>query len=187
MTLELLLLLAILAWAGYAFARPVARPDGAIDLKVQLRGASDRAFLLRDADGALRYEIQPEASSPIRLSPDEFAQRLFAEQSSRGALESLLNVSSPVGFLWVSLGFLGQLLFTGRMLVQWLVSEKQKRSVVPTAFWWMSLIGASMLLVYFLWRKDPIGVLGQATGWFIYLRNLWLIRTRPQPQPAATN
>ena len=102
-TLELLLLLAILAWAGYAFARPVARPDGAIDLKVQLRGASDRAFLLRDADGALRYEIQPEASSPIRLSPDEFAQRLFAEQSSRGALESLLNVSSPVGFLWVSL------------------------------------------------------------------------------------
>lgn len=182
--LELLLLLAILAWAGYAFARPMARPEGAIDLKVQLRGASDRAFLLREPDGALRYEIRPEDGTAIRLSPDQFAQRLYAEQTSRGALESLLNVSSPTGFLWVTLGLLGQLLFTGRMLVQWLVSEKHQRSVVPTAFWWMSLIGASMLLVYFLWRRDPIGVLGQATGWFIYLRNLWLIRGRAQPPQA---
>jgi lipid-A-disaccharide synthase-like uncharacterized protein len=67
----------------------------------------------------------------------------------------------------VGLGLLGQVLFTGRMLVQWLASEKQKRSVVPVAFWWMSLIGATMLLVYFTWRRDIVGVLGQATGWFI--------------------
>ena len=73
------------------------------------------------------------------------------------------------------LGLLGQVLFTGRMVVQWLVSEKQKQSVVPTAFWWMSLIGASMLITYFIWRKDIVGFLGQATGWLIYVRNLWLI------------
>ncbi|MCY2958467.1 MAG: lipid-A-disaccharide synthase N-terminal domain-containing protein [Planctomycetota bacterium] len=90
-------------------------------------------------------------------------------------IESLLNITSPAGIVWVTLGFLGQLLFTGRMLVQWLISEQSRRSVIPTAFWWMSLAGASMLLAYFLWRRDPIGVLGQATGWFIYVRNLWMI------------
>ncbi|HCD35270.1 MAG TPA: hypothetical protein DER01_22910 [Phycisphaerales bacterium] len=77
--------------------------------------------------------------------------------------------------IWVAVGLLGQVLFTGRMIVQWIASEKSKRSVVPTAFWWMSLIGASMLITYFIWRKDVVGVLGQATGWFIYVRNLYLI------------
>jgi lipid-A-disaccharide synthase-like uncharacterized protein len=80
-----------------------------------------------------------------------------------------------MGYLWVGLGLLGQVLFTGRMIVQWLVSEKQKRSVVPPIFWWMSLIGSTMLMVYFLWRRDPIGLLGQSFGWFIYVRNLWMI------------
>ncbi|MEM8872751.1 MAG: lipid-A-disaccharide synthase N-terminal domain-containing protein [Planctomycetota bacterium] len=75
----------------------------------------------------------------------------------------------------VGLGLFGQVLFTGRMLVQWLVSEKQKRSTVPVVFWWMSLGGASLLLIYFVWRRDIVGVLGQGTGWGIYARNLWLI------------
>jgi lipid-A-disaccharide synthase-like uncharacterized protein len=86
-----------------------------------------------------------------------------------------MNISSPIGILWVGIGLCGQIAFTGRMLVQWLVSEKKKKSVVPVVFWWMSLLGASMLLAYFIWRKDIIGVLGQGTGWIIYLRNLWLI------------
>ncbi len=77
--------------------------------------------------------------------------------------------------LGVGLGFLGQMLFTARMLVQWLASEKSKRSVVPPAFWWLSLIGASMLIAYFIWRKDVVGVLGQGFGWIIYIRNLALI------------
>ena len=85
------------------------------------------------------------------------------------------------------LGLLGQVLFTGRMLIQWLASERERRSVVPVAFWWMSLAGASMLLVYFLWRKDIIGVLGQSAGWVVYTRNLWLIYRHPEdaaPKPA---
>ena len=71
-----------------------------------------------------------------------------------------------------------QVLFTGRMLVQWLASEKRKRSVVPVAFWWMSLIGGVMLLTYFIWRKDIVGVAGQSTGLLVYGRNLILIRRR---------
>lgn len=184
--LELTLLAALLAWLAMSLVSPQERPPAAIDLKVQLSGAEDRVFLLQGTDGALRYQIRGYDGTISQLSPDEFAARLYRDQRSRGWLEVLLNVSSPVGFLWVTLGFLGQLLFTGRMLVQWLVSEKQRRSVVPTAFWWMSLIGATMLLVYFLWRKEPIGVLGQATGWFIYVRNLWLIHQRGSDQVAVT-
>ena len=88
----------------------------------------------------------------------------------------MLNITSPAGLLWVGLGLLGQVLFTGRMLVQWLASERSKRSVVPEAFWWMSFAGATLLLAYFTWRGDVVGVLGQGAGWFIYLRNLYLIR-----------
>jgi lipid-A-disaccharide synthase-like uncharacterized protein len=182
--LELLALVAVLVWAGLALATPTGKPPGAIDLKVQLAGADDRAFLLRDEHGDLCYEIRRDDGTRQRLSPDAFAQRVYRDQQSRGFLEVLLNVSSPAGFVWVTLGFLGQVLFTGRMLVQWLVSEKHRRSVVPPAFWWMSLIGATMLLVYFLWRREPIGVLGQATGWFVYVRNLWLIHRRA-PADAA--
>ncbi|MDY7108046.1 MAG: lipid-A-disaccharide synthase N-terminal domain-containing protein [Planctomycetota bacterium] len=103
-----------------------------------------------------------------------------------------MNITTPLGITWVAVGLLGQVLFAGRMLVQWLVSERRGRSVIPVAFWWMSLLGASMLLIYFLWRKDVVGVLGQTTGWTIYMRNLWLIYRRslrrrlasdPAPQP----
>lgn len=174
--LEVCLLLAVIAWAVDAGLSSLAeRNREGIDLKVQLDGAEDRVVLHRMADGALRYRVRTDDGGILELAPVEFAERLHQDQSSRGLLEVLLNVSSPAGFAWVALGFLGQLLFTGRMLVQWLVSERQKRSVVPVAFWWMSLIGATMLLVYFVWRKEPIGVLGQATGWFVYVRNLWMI------------
>ena len=121
------------------------------------------------------------------LSPDEFARRLYEDQQTRSFFAVLLNVTSPVGFLWVGLGLLGQVLFTGRMIVQWLISEKKQRSVVPPAFWWMSLIGATMLLIYFLWRKEPVGVLGQATGWFIYVRNLWMIYYPAETSAGKTN
>ncbi|MBI1372029.1 MAG: hypothetical protein GC159_04620 [Phycisphaera sp.] len=77
--------------------------------------------------------------------------------------------------MWVGIGLLGQVLFTGRMIVQWLASERSKKSVVPVSFWWMSLGGATMLITYFIWRRDVIGVFGQATGWFIYIRNLYFI------------
>jgi lipid-A-disaccharide synthase-like uncharacterized protein len=173
--LELLLLIAVLCWVGFALTATGDRPADAIDVKVQLAGAEDRVWLAQRDDGQLAWRVRSDDGQVQWLSPDQFAHRVYDDQRSRGQWEVLLNVSSPAGFLWVLLGFVGQLLFTGRMLVQWLYSERRGRSVVPTAFWWMSLIGATMLLVYFGWRKEPIGVLGQATGWFVYVRNLWLI------------
>ncbi len=183
--LELLIVVGIVVWAAFSFIDRSPRPADSIDVKVQLRDAADRAFLFKDKDGAFRYQITEIGGNPRTLTTEEFAQRLYSDQHSRSWTASVLNVTSPVGFLWVTVGLLGQVLFTGRMVVQWLVSEKEKKSTVPTSFWWMSLVGASMLLVYFLWRKDPVGVLGQAFGWFIYLRNLWMIYRTHEPVSAS--
>lgn len=80
------------------------------------------------------------------------------------------SVGLPWG--WLAFGFGAQALFMARMLVQWIATERQRRSVVPEAFWWLSLIGGFMLLAYFLRRGDPVGVVGQLFGVVVYLRNL---------------
>lgn len=77
--------------------------------------------------------------------------------------------------LWLIIGFAGQLLFTSRFLVQWIASERSRRSVVPRAFWWFSLAGGATLLAYSVWRQDPVFALGQAGGLIVYTRNLMLI------------
>jgi lipid-A-disaccharide synthase-like uncharacterized protein len=76
---------------------------------------------------------------------------------------------------WLIFGVAAQLLFTARFVVQWLVSEKLGKSVVPVAFWFLSMGGGLMLLVYGIVRREPIIILGQGLAVFIYLRNLMLI------------
>jgi lipid-A-disaccharide synthase-like uncharacterized protein len=76
---------------------------------------------------------------------------------------------------WIGLGFLAQLLFASRFLVQWLASERAGRSIVPVSFWFISLAGGGLLLAYSIWRKDPVFILGQSTGFLIYSRNLFMI------------
>jgi lipid-A-disaccharide synthase-like uncharacterized protein len=76
---------------------------------------------------------------------------------------------------WLTIGFLGQGLFTARFLVQWMASEKKRDAVVPVAFWWLSLLGGAALLAYAIARRDPVIVVGQAMGIFVYVRNLMLI------------
>lgn len=90
--------------------------------------------------------------------------------------------------IWLTLGFTGQLLFTMRFVVQWIKSERLKRSVVPLAFWYFSLAGGATLFAYALHRGDPVFIVGQGMGIFIYLRNLWLIyrERRGAEPPAAT-
>ena len=113
-----------------------------------------------------------------QLNADDFLQQVAAKQkrqTQRGWLYRIFDITSWTGILWVTFGLGGQALFTGRMLIQWIVSEKQKKSVVPVAFWWMSLTGATMLMLYFIWRVEIVGLLGQSTGWFVYSRNLVLI------------
>ncbi len=87
----------------------------------------------------------------------------------------LFHVSSPAGLAWIGVGLFGQVLFTARFLVQWLASERAKRSVMPIAFWYFSIGGGLILLVYAIARRDPVFTLGQSLGVVIYARNLWLI------------
>lgn len=77
--------------------------------------------------------------------------------------------------LWLILGFCAQVAFTGRFVVQWIASERQGKSVIPIAFWYLSLIGSLGLLLYAIVRTDPVFILGQSFGCIVYLRNLMLI------------
>jgi len=74
------------------------------------------------------------------------------------------------------LGFLGQALFSARFFVQWIASEKRGKSIVPLSFWYLSVGGGGILLIYAILRKDPVFILGQGGGLIVYLRNLCLIR-----------
>ena len=82
----------------------------------------------------------------------------------------------PAEHTWVGIGLAGQACFFSRFLVQWLASERRGRSVVPRAFWYLSITGGLILLTYSLWRRDPVFILGQSVGLFVYLRNLMLLR-----------
>ena len=77
-------------------------------------------------------------------------------------------------------GFIGQGLFSARFLIQWVVSEKKKESVIPLPFWYFSLLGGLTLFIYAFSKKDPVIMLGQGTGIFIYSRNLYLIYKKRQ-------
>ena len=78
--------------------------------------------------------------------------------------------------LMIVVGFAGQGLFAMRFILQWLSSEKQAKSVIPVAFWYFSIGGGAVLLLYAVWRQDPVIICGQGLGLFIYLRNLYFIR-----------
>ena len=96
-------------------------------------------------------------------------------------LNHFMNIlASPMGLL----GLLGQGLFFSRFLVQWLASEKTGKSVVPVSFWYLSIGGGLLLLVYAIWRKDPVITLGQLVGVFVYVRNLMLIHRHKTAQAA---
>jgi lipid-A-disaccharide synthase-like uncharacterized protein len=76
---------------------------------------------------------------------------------------------------WQVVGFVGQGVFTARFLVQWAASEKKGDSVVPIAFWWLSILGGFSLLVYAIYRSDPVFIVGQGMGMVVYVRNLMLV------------
>jgi len=84
--------------------------------------------------------------------------------------------------VWLAIGLIGQGLFSARFLVQWLASERRKRSVIPTGFWYFSIGGGVSLLAYAIYRRDPVFILGQGAGLFVYARNLWFIH---KATPAA--
>src|SRR4051812_49695602 len=99
--------------------------------------------------------------------------------------------------LWLIIGFAGQALFTARFLVQWVVSERERDSVIPVAFWWLSLLGGLILLSYAIHRRDPVIIVGQAMGLVVYARNLMLVerarrralkrQKRSEPESTSTS
>ena len=86
--------------------------------------------------------------------------------------------------IWIAIGFIAQAMFMMRFVVQWIASERAGRSIVPIAFWFFSIAGGILLLIYSIIRQDPVYIAGQSLGLVIYFRNLWLIfkeKRRDQP------
>ena len=77
--------------------------------------------------------------------------------------------------IWLAVGFLGQAFFSARFLVQWIASERARRSMIPVAFWFFSMGGGLTLLAYAIYRADPVFITGQAAGILIYARNLFFV------------
>jgi lipid-A-disaccharide synthase-like uncharacterized protein len=96
-------------------------------------------------------------------------------------LMDALGVRTTYELVWVGVGLGGQLMFMLRFVVQWIVSERARRSVIPVAFWWLSIAGAAILLAYAVHIRDPVFILGQSLGFIVYARNLWLIRGERAP------
>lgn len=91
-----------------------------------------------------------------------------------------MNWSFDIEPLWLAIGFAGQALFSARFLIQWVMSEKVGRSIIPLGFWVFSVLGGVTLLAYAIHRMDPVIAAGQAGGLIVYARNLWLIRRERQ-------
>jgi len=85
--------------------------------------------------------------------------------------------------LWLIVGFAGQFVFAARFIVQWIASERSRRSHVPVQFWYLSLVGGAITTVYAIHRRDPVFIVGQASGLIVYVRNLMLIHRHAQPDP----
>lgn len=87
---------------------------------------------------------------------------------------------APIDTGWLIVGMVGQSMFFLRFLFQWIASERARASIVPVVFWYFSIAGALMVLVYGLHRGDPVLIYGQSVGFFVYARNLWFIHRKPQ-------
>ena len=88
--------------------------------------------------------------------------------------------------LWVAFGLAGQLLFGSRFIVQWIASERKKVSYIPIVFWYLSLSGGIITLIYASHIRDTVFTIAQGAGLIVYLRNLMLIYRRSHAQPGTT-
>jgi lipid-A-disaccharide synthase-like uncharacterized protein len=83
--------------------------------------------------------------------------------------------TSTTELVWLAVGLIAQLMFSMRFILQWIASERARRSIVPETFWYFSLLGGAMLFAYAVYRLDPVFMLGQGMGLMIYARNVQLI------------
>lgn len=97
-------------------------------------------------------------------------------QNLLNSAAAYMNGVATREIVWIGIGFLGQFLFMMRFLWQWIQSERQRRSIIPMAFWYFSLAGGMTLFAYAVHRLDPVFITGQSLGLLVYTRNLLLIR-----------
>ncbi|MCG8599015.1 MAG: lipid-A-disaccharide synthase N-terminal domain-containing protein [Verrucomicrobiales bacterium] len=174
----LLLVIPAIGWWVMIKTGLVGQPGKPVEPPFNLSDRIATIEVVEGPDGELRGRFDGWKEGDTELSGTEFFAEIYRRNHDLNWFYKLLDVTSLAGVAWVVFGFLGQAVFMGRMIVQIIASEKVKSSVVPPAFWWLSLLGSSMLMVYFIWRKELVGFLGQSTGWVIYIRNLWLIYGR---------
>lgn len=89
---------------------------------------------------------------------------------------------NSIEIVWISIGFIGQFLFASRFILQWIVTEKNKKSTIPIQFWYLSIFGGLILLSYAIYRKDPVIITGQLFGILVYSRNLYYIYKNKLPK-----
>ncbi|MHC4914134.1 MAG: lipid-A-disaccharide synthase N-terminal domain-containing protein [Planctomycetota bacterium] len=128
-----------------------------------------------------RFEIERAGDFRVEADLVEVAGR----RPDRTVVLAFARAGSPGRFLWLLLGFAGQICFSLRFLIQWLASEKAGRSTVPRAFWYYSLVGGLMILAYAIYTRDPVFILAFAFNAFIYVRNLVLIRREDRAAAGA--
>jgi len=87
-------------------------------------------------------------------------------------------IDSSIGKYMLILGFIGQTVFFSRFLIQWVVSEIKGESIIPMVFWYLSITGSVILLIYALYRKDPVFIAGQSVGFIVYIRNIFLVKRK---------
>jgi lipid-A-disaccharide synthase-like uncharacterized protein len=181
-----ILFVGILCAVAFVLFRQHPAIPNAVHADIKLADTKAQVYLQRDAAGHYQYFIWRPGGATEKVTAEHLADLLY-NTGANGGMAAFLGTASTSVMIWLGVGLFGQLLFTGRMVVQWIASERKGSSVVPPMFWWMSLVGSLLLLAYFLWRRDPIGLLGQAFGSFVYLKNiLWILEgKRLAPEDAA--
>ena len=112
---------------------------------------------------------------------------IAAATEGSGPLHAFLDwagVQDTAQLFLLLFGLVAQGLFFLRWVVQLIATERRGRSHVPASFWWLSLVGASMLTIYFLLRREPVGLIGQGIGWIVYWRNLVILRREAKKEHA---
>lgn len=184
-------------WIGFG---PASRPQlavapGAMTQEVRIgdeRGVLE-AVLVGAAPGEFRFrllmrDVPPSPEFDRAEAERRFGTRVVAKTIAPRSnwIFRKLNITSWVGVVWLGIGLAGQIAFSGRMILQWITSERKRQSIITESFWWFSLGGSLLLFSYFVWRQEPIGMLGQATGIVIYARNLRLIRKHRRREARRT-
>jgi len=177
-------LLAVGGAAALGSARTPVEPS---EMRRLLKDAGD-AYERGDVDAARALLRSAQSSA----SPEGFHRHLadagdaFDAKSNRRARSALKSATWLVEpYFWFVLGFVAQILFSARFIVQWVASERKGESYFPMSFWYFSLFGSCLLLVYAVWREDPVFILGQSFNSVVYVRNLMLIFRQQARERAA--